>query len=124
VGKLLFGLFDHDDEGTRMLSNVGNFDPNNTAQLFSHLFICVLAQYSQYGDMVTRMQAGQSVFKSPWQPEILLFSRGPTSLLCNRYNSSFSGYKLASAQDRPLTSFWCQGYEWVEEYLNSPCRPS
>jgi hypothetical protein len=114
VGKLLFGLSDHEDKGTRMLWKVGNSDPNNTERLetltpttqhnsfsFMHLFVC----WHSTASMVTTLQTGQSGFKSPWQPEIFFFSRGPPSLQCNRYNNSFSGHKLASAWDWPLTSF-------------------
>jgi len=60
-----------------------------------YLFVC----WHSTASMVTRLQAGQLGFKSPWQPEIFLFSRGPPSLLRNRYNSSFSGHKLASPRD-------------------------
>jgi hypothetical protein len=81
---------------SKMLETLTSTTQHNFSVIY--LFLC----WQSTASIVTRLQAEQSGFKSPWQPEIFPFSRGAPSLLCNRYNSFFSGYKFASARDWPL----------------------
>lgn len=45
---------------------------------------------------------------------------GPFSILLNDYRGLFLGRKATETWDRALTSIYCQGWERVELFLNTP----